>query len=312
MLFAPNEIALDKTSKVTETVRSGWEFQRPLADREIMYTVEHNVLAVEERDNGKYLKAAEELKVSTEVVKGTIQKNVERLARESDVFRMTSFRVLNGLLNVEGRFLTQFEVGESKAVLDKKMRAFVEAKMFGFNMEEKVLDDLKESDITKEMINDNKATRPIYAYLSNDTNGIVMQHDTDLVGNLEFYGDVAIKFKKKSIEDRATVSFKDSLDTKMEVVPSPLKAPHFTSMGIPEGPLDGRPLKERIEDAGSTSRPKWGELYAEVQLHGQMTFEDVESIHVSKGDPGKVYVVREIFDRFKRSHPESKIRLVVY
>jgi hypothetical protein len=315
MLFSPAVKELEEIknlSEVTEKVLEKWKNNPPLEYPDLMKVIVDNVSGVEIRDEKKYKDAAGELGWTEEKLKNQLQKHVEQLVSESEVFRMASLRVLNGLLNVDGRFLTQFEMGESRGTLDNKMRAFVEARMFGFNMDGRSPLDLKEEDVTNEMLANSVDKRPVYAYLSNDRDGVVLQHDTDLVGNLEFYGDVAIKLNKKRIQDRATVSFKDSLTSKMHVVPSPLTAPHFTSIGIPEGSLDGRPLIEKVTNVGTTSRPAWGELYAEVQLHGQITWEDVESVHLSSKETGKIYVVQEIIDRFNRSHPERKIKLIIY
>lgn len=305
------ESELIGVSPVTEKVLRSWE-HGGFIDNGVLRVVRENVVAVENRDKEKYVEAAKEMGWSVDELKTRLQHNVERLARNSGVFRMTSLDALNGLLNVQGRLLSQFETGSGNAVVDKRLRAFVEAKLFGFNAEGVDLGTLTEDQVTEQMIEDRADCRVIYGYLSDDNNGIVRQSDNSVIGNMEFYGDVAIKFRKDKIGSRTTVSFRDSLSKGIEVVPSPLEKPHFTCMGIPEGPVDGRPVLERVTDVGSTSEPGWGELYAEAQFHGQVTWEDVESIHVSHQEPDKVLVVREIVDRFRRGHPEAKIKLVVY
>lgn len=308
--FVGELMETSKRSLVTEKIFESWENTPPLRDRKLLNIITKNVMKMEEKEDKKYENIANELGWMTDRLKTQLQKHVERLTKESNIFRMTSLDALNGLLNINGRYLTQFETGSSNGTFDKKLRAYVEAVLFGFNCEADT-NVLTEESVTDDMLQINSDRRPVYGYLSDDINGVVLQRETDLVGNLDFYGEVAVKLKRNRIDTRTTVTFKDSL-SKDDIVPSPLTSPHFLSMGVPNGVLDGRSTLERVSDVGTTSRPKWGELYAEAQIHGQVTWEDVESVHLSSKEVEKIYVAREIIDRFNRSHPKSQIKLIVY
>ena len=127
--------------------------------------------------------------------------------------------------------------------------------------------------------------------------------------NVSSYGTINFKINKERALKKATITFHDSLGPGSEWPPTPAAKPHFTSFRLTYG--GSRILNE----LRGPSIVNWGESYTEVQYHGQLTMDDVESIHISTHNglsPEEIEEVREIFNRYKQQHPESAIQLIEF
>lgn len=123
------------------------------------------------------------------------------------------------------------------------------------------------------------------------------------------YGTVNVKIKKERALKKATLTFHDSLDPADSWPPTPAAKPHFTSFRLSYS--GGRILNE----LKGASVVNWGESYTEVQYHGQLTMDDVESIHISTHNglySDDIEEVRRIFRKYKEQHPESTIELIEF
>lgn len=140
------------------------------------------------------------------------------------------------------------------------------------------------------------------------------------------YGKITIRFKRKKILQRTTVTFGDSWNSYFPgnerfLVPTPASRPHFTSAdagpavdpgksGIPErDPLDlpdsaMPPVRER---ASGTSVQ-----YYEAQYHGGVGRDDIESIHIQQSDWDTDPKIREVVETFQKNNPDSEIKIVIY
>ena len=138
----------------------------------------------------------------------------------------------------DGRWKSQFEVNDSMGSLDPGLRARVENKLFDAPI-----------DLTPEL-------RPIYGYLSDEA--IDTGHDYAMG-----YGEVIFKLKRENILDRTTVVFDDSLGTAN--APCPLNDVDFLAAGYYDDPLKWKSLDDV-------------DIYTEIQIHGGLTMDDVESV----------------------------------
>lgn len=76
-----------------------------------------------------------------------------------------------------------------------------------------------------------------------------------------------------------------------------------------------------MEKLNRSSVVNWRESYTEAQYHGQLTMDDVESIHISIDNYDDydreqarrdIEEVRVIFNAYKQQHPESTVKLIEF
>ena len=279
--------------------------------------IRENIIAAEKRNRTAYEDAARDLGISVEEFKAGLQAKVEEMVERAEFFRATHVDVLEKIMNVDGRWKSQFETANSNGTLHPQYRAAQEMRMFGFNKPEglKVLPDpeaySRETEKFAEgILKENKEKRPIYGYFSDDEHGGINNYNGKIPPptNVHWYGTVNFKLKKERVIKKATLTFHDSLSPGSEWPPTPAAKPHFTSFRLS---CSGRILKE----LKGPSIANWGESYTEVQYHGQLTMDDVESIHVSSGNklyPDDIRKVCENFEKYKQQHPESTIQLIEF
>lgn len=215
--------------------------------------IKKQIKAVEERHESDYRRHAKKRGISAEEYKQLLQDRAEELARESSLFRATDEEILGLVIGEGGRYKSQFETGTSHGALSPTARTKAENDYFNFGPEDK-----------------NREMRPIYGYASSNKNGVSNykgEHPPD--NNASQYGRVTVKMKD-SVRSRTTLSFGDSLGRSMSFACTPIDLPHFTSFDVGDGdPLD------ILESTARSGR------YTELQYHGQLKSEDIESIHVS-------------------------------
>lgn len=154
----------------------------------------------------------------------------------------------------DGRWKTQFEIRSTQGFYGPPLRAQVEEQLFGF--------PITGGDVTK---------RPVYGYLAEG--GFTTDN-----GEEEQYGAAVIRMKA-STRDRTTFSFWDSLDIPMLVGnpeygsfwmgPSPLSRPNTRAAHM-NAAYDHDPL-----NINSVNELEW---YAEAQLHGGVTIDDIDEV----------------------------------
>lgn len=217
-----------------------------------------------------------------------------------DFFRATNMDVIENVMLKDNRWKSQFETGTSNGCLGPSYRASAENSFFGF-----VNDSEK-----------NKEKRPIYGYFTEGEHGEINNYGRiPPPTNVVQYGRVNFKIKKDIALRKATVTFHDSLNESHGggFMPTPASKVHFTSLRVkPYSGMNGRFYLKDFKEARTTN---WNESYTEAQFHGQLTMEDIESIHISTENglsDDEMDHVRAIFRKYKKQHPESNIQLIEY
>ncbi|MBI3632181.1 MAG: DUF3626 domain-containing protein [Candidatus Vogelbacteria bacterium] len=278
---------------VTDIYLSSWGSLELEGNEGIKEKIRENILRVEKYNNDKkYKNWAEKFGISVPELKKQLQDKVEFMVDKADFFRATSMAVISDVMINDGRWKSQFETGTSNGSLDPGYRSEVESIMFGIP-NDKVW---------------NKRSRPIYGYFTDGRNGeISYTGEIPPPSNLSNYGVINVKIKREVAMKRSTITFSDSLYKSDYMTPTPASRPHFTSFyGLGSEPLS---------EVNSSKKTNWGSGYTEVQFHGGLTMEDVESIHISENNgmtPEDMQKVRDLFDKYKELHPESQIKLIEY
>ena len=107
---------------------------------------------------------------------------------------------------------------------------------------------------------------------------IIAQAHSDIAGQYWRYGDgIQVRFKKDKVI--ATFTMGDSLDSDLH--PSLCSAPKITSFD----PYESRAIVERVADTTSALKAtrEFAEGYIELQYHGMLTPECVESVFIPQG-----------------------------
>lgn len=343
-----NELLARKQNKESQEIAEGTTTKQYLEGFEglelegnpgIKDQIRKNIIQSEKRNERSYEFAAAGLGISTEEFKARLQTKVEDMVGRAEFFRATDLYVLERAMNVDGRWKSQFETGTSNVILSTQFRAAQEMKMFGFNRKRKIFGLNKTEDIAadtaaseyssgkkkfpKEVLEKDKEKRPIYGYFSDDVHGAInaggkIPPPTNVVP----YGAINFKIKKERALKKATITFYDTLqrdalpwdalrsDSGSDWPPTPASKPHFSSFRINDYSIGGF-----LDEVRGPSVVNWGEQYTEVQYHGGLTMDDMESIHISTGNglsQEDIEEVRRIFHKYKEQHPESTIQLIEF
>ncbi len=316
------EIRAEKTDKgpyesiVTNNYFEGWDELGLDGNEGIKEKIKENIKKAEKNNEEAYIKAASELDISVEEFKARLQAKVEEMVRSSNFFRATEVGVLERVMNIDGRWKSQFETATSNGTLHPEYRAAQEIKMFGFNEPDAggVEVGTYGDELPEEVKTKNRTQRPIYGYFSDNEHGGINDFDGKIPPptSVNWYGKVNFKIKKERALKKATITFHDSLGVGNEFPPTPASTPHFTSFKVERYyGASGRVL----EKLKNSSIVNWGGSYTEVQYHGQLTMQDVESVHVSTHNgihPDELGEIRRIFKEYKKQHPESTIQLIEF
>lgn len=255
----------DKTkysSKVTQDYFSDWDSFELEGNPGIKEGIKKHILEIEKRYESTYERYAKNHGITVGEYKKRLQDHIEKLMSESEYFRMTDINILDKILVDHGRFKTLFETGTSHGSTSTSARSSAEKEYFAFP---KTYD---------------KEKRPVYGYCSNNTNGINNSELTTPPRNqASQYGQVTIKIKKDVALKKATVCFKDSLGYEGGMAATPVAKPHFTSFYINGGDPLSKDKYDGIESTGKRN------TYTEIQYHNQLTFNDIESVHMSINEP---------------------------
>ena len=300
-------------SVATNNYFEGWDEEIELeGNPEIKEQVGQNIIRAEKMNQQRYENAAADLGISIEEFKARLQAKIEDMVERADFFIATQLGVLEKIMNVDGRWKSQFETGTSQGTLNPRYRAVAEMRMFGFNKTKDSEMPIATYDINvpEESLTTNKERRPIYGYFSDEEHGAInYEGKIPPPTNVNWYGTVNVKIKKERAVKKATITFHDSLDPTNDWPPTPAAKPHFTSFRLR---YSGGEILNKLK---GPSVVNWGESYTEVQFHGGLTMDDVESIHISTHNglyPDDIEEVRRIFKKYKEQHPESTIQLIEF
>ncbi|TDH62164.1 DUF3626 domain-containing protein [Dankookia rubra] len=180
---------------------------------------------------------------------------VASLVAGSDVRIRVRPGTLRSILG-SGRLMTQFETGTSGGLLNRNMRRATEGALFGLEPDAPV------------------GQRPIYGYLGGTAEATPAQ-----------YGSAVIRLRPE-VRPRTTFTFGDSLDetfigTRPAVAAEPLTQP--TALASTPRNVGKGSLAELSPTRGA------GPTYAEAQVHGGVTVQDIAEVVFTGGrmpDPG--------------------------
>jgi len=280
-------------SVVTRKYFEDWDDLEIAGNPELKETIRQNIIRAEKENHELYEKCAGNLGISVEEFKRRLQRRVEEMVDGSDHFRATRETTLKRVLFKDGRWKSQFEVGESNGYFGPECRSKAENDMFGF------VDDPQSA----------KEQRPIYTFWSDGPNGESNREGTiPPPAGVEHYGRVHCKMKKDIALRKTTITFQDSLNTEAEYPPSPATKPHFTSLYFYDESI--------LEQMVSSRKVDWcRSSYVEGQVHDQLTARDIESIHISKGNNmsrDDIKDVRAAVKAYNKANPDHQIELVIY
>lgn len=286
-------------SVVTKKYFENWDDLELEGNPELKETIKKNIIEAEIINKSTYEDCAKKLGISVEEFKQKLQERVEDIVRKSNFFKATRESTLRKVLLEDGRWKSQFEVGKSSGTFDMGFRSAVENEMFGF------VKDVKAD----------KEKRPIYAFFSDGPNGEINNEGTiPPPSSVLQYGSVHCKIKKEVVLRRATITFQDSLGDNDESPPAPAIKPHFTALRFWRHDI--------LEKMVSSSKKDWGDSYTEIQVHKQLTAEDIESIHISPGNNLYSIDEEEIKERnsdvekvvaeYNRKNQDHQIKLIKY
>lgn len=175
--------------------------------------------------------------------------------------RLRDHLVLEEILS--SGFKNQMEVEESGGYYSPELRREVAAILFGCS------EDLNDEDYEK------------YGYLA-ETDML-----KDLASDTSHYGPVVVRFRKSHIKGRVTMTSGDSLPVAFgeNVIASPTDHPSIGSIFLP-GSVYGLLKNNRLnlkspQQVAETIPPmdRFGQ-YIELQYHGQLTADDIESVFI--------------------------------
>lgn len=163
-------------SVVTNNYFEGWDEDVELeGNPEIKEQIRQNITKAEKTNQERYEHAAADLGISVEEFKARLQAKIEDMVERANFFRATQLSVLEKIMNVDGRWKSQFETGTSQGTLDPRFRAASEIRMFGFNRisGSEMPTATYGARIPKEVLQNNKERRPVYGYFSDEEHGAI-------------------------------------------------------------------------------------------------------------------------------------------
>ena len=173
-----------------------------------------------------------------------------------------------GLILESGRFKSQFETKTSKGALDTRLRRRIEDDLVG------VPRKVKDQD------------RPIYGFADNLDGGS---------WSGSWYGGIKMRIKPEAYREKATVTYRDSLD--YENIPFPIAradTDFFLASGLPINKvLDVIEAKKQGKDV-RMEKIVGDSNYMEIQYHGGVTMGDVARIDIPRAVFDKEESIRKV------------------
>ena len=195
-----------------------------------------------------------------------LDKAIKEVIDNNDYCMRLTSQALKSVL-ADGKFKNQLEVGKSRGLYDPYTRRTVTNKLFGVNT-----DNLEDSDFEK------------YGYMDSKDKAKALKNP-----GASGYGGILATFKRDRVANRTTFTVGDSLDGALGIRQNLIAA---STQNPRANGIEGYELRKyagtakRNRQALPTDAQEFanhfrGE-YFEIQYHGELTLEDVESITVSK------------------------------
>ena len=186
--------------------------------------------------------------LSVDDYKALVEKNSKVFLAESDTFVRVPASAMDDIVKSE-RLKSQFETGSSGGLLNHEFRS---------NFENRTFSIASGSDVKK---------RPIYGYLTNSSDGWLIEGADDIVSE---YGSISFKMKK-NLQGSTTFVQGDSLEF-TSGIPSPLREPSFRSFEYGGPSFDPSTTRSVSSLEG---------VYVEAQIHGGINLSGVDTVFFS-------------------------------
>lgn len=302
-------------SEVSRVYFAQWDAVELQGNSELKPHLRVALLEAEQNNDLIYRQKAEQLGLTPAEYKDLLQRKVEEMVAGSHFFTAVDPEVLSRILRLDGRWKTQFETTRSGGTLSPHRRAGAELLMFGFNIAELdrvpgSIDEISVRTLPSSVFTVDQDYRPVYGYMSDHEHGFVSRSGTvQTPCVMRPYGKVHVRLRRESVLPRATVTFHDSLTPSAEWPPSPAAKPHFASVDLRwVAPYFFSPEFR-------SGKNDWGADYLEVQYHGQLRAEDIESVHVSPTaflTADEIADVKKIVGGYNDDHLDQQIQLMEY
>jgi len=260
-----------------------------------------NIILREAEAHQYFVDGAKKRNMTVEEFKRQLQLNVEQSVAESELFTCVEEGVLEKILT-QGRFKTIFETKRGGGDFRISTRSEVENNLFGFPIHRDTGD-----------VDPRTPFRPVYGYMSNNRfGGITETGGSDNPESVKQYGNIVVKLRRQ-VKNKATCAFGDTLGKKVDPAPSPVNAPHFTSLtnaGIGSSRL-GRIETSNVSTYNSIFRVENNPRYTEVQFHNGLLALDIEEIILpSNIDQATKQRVKSMVNEFNKRNPSSVIKVI--
>ena len=304
-----------------EYFEDGWDDFEIEGNPGMKDCIKRNIGFAENENSKIYKSFADNLDLSVDVLKEMLQKKVEEMVDRSDFWVAVYPDVLQSIIK-DGRWKSQFETNKSTGMFNPKLRTKIEQIAFGFSHRHgDSFNPLPYTEVPEEAVKENVQNRSIYGYFTDGEHGSINKTGTIPPPTaVREYGGINIKIERERALKKATLTFHDSLIGRIDrAPPTPVAKPHFVSLNPTVMQLDSHSRPDAVRTVLSeqmhSSITSWGSKYTEVQYHGGLTLDDVESIHISPDngmDDEEIAEVREMVEQYNKEHPESPIPLVIF
>lgn len=223
----------------------------------------------------KLCELSENMGLSEDEVALLCQERIEELMQKSHFFCATSPDILiNHIFGDDRRFKSQVEIDIDQKLFGPSYRNEKETEMFG----------LPSYDSRKGRRS--KSRRPIYGYFSLNADGIFNEGCAHPPRNTVcIYGRATIRIKREVALHRATMCLNDTFYVEHTPI-SPVALPHYSALFHREFLQSDLEKVIHFLVAPINHEALWGISgdYTEVQYHGGLTVDDIESVHLSLGN----------------------------
>lgn len=315
-------ISVDPDEDISEHLEAGFQpdqfqiaYQKQLAELDLEVAGNPNLKVtlqrrIEEWEHGvgieKLSALSEYMHKSVSEVRELLQQRMEEVVQQSHFFRATETDVfLTHIMSGDRRYKSVIELHHPDSELSYSYRGSVEEDLFGFPNIQSI--DGRNA----------RFSRPIYGYFSLDQNGILNEFGTNPPPNVTSeYGRVTVKVKREVVLARATMCLLDSYGSQ-DTPLSPVALPHYSALlHYWEGsPLILSKVKKFLEHPlnQSTLQTVCGS-YTEVQYHGGLTVNDIESVHLSTGNGLDLEQINKVVAAVETYNRETgnNITVVIY
>lgn len=225
------------------------------------------------KEDGYLEEISKKIGIPKEEVKYKLDKSVETIMKHIESksaynIRIPNTDILSKILQ-GGRFKSQMETGTSCAELDAEQRKDFAQQNLGANVAAMSPSDYE-----------------IYGYMSSSDKLKEFSYNggKNSCGTAQ-YGNLIVTLKKDRMKDRTTFSLGDSLSLRFRLAPTKLTAPNSDALNVLDTfyPEQVVKMAEKIDSGADVYVEadiikKLELLYLELQYHGGVTIDDIESI----------------------------------